>query len=170
MAQLLVDENGNYLTECPLCDKTLAQPIFATTHFIEDPADKLWAYSDAGMHWQCYADWKYQARFAKQYFDAVANPHYKNPYWPTVLALPEIHINANCELEPPVADVHLQAIGPGIRVDVSQWEKWLAGGFRDQCVHSLQLSAYSAAVSRIQSELPTSQSVKDAFTAAKEAT
>jgi hypothetical protein len=39
-------------SRCSICGEVLqpGQVIVATTHFIGDPADHLWRFSDSGMH------------------------------------------------------------------------------------------------------------------------
>lgn len=169
MALLVRNEDGTYGSECPLCDKVLVKPIFATSHFIADQSDRLYPYSDAAMHWSCYANWKYQKRFANQYFEAVANSKYKNPYWPTVLSLQNVIVRANCDLNPPVAEIDLRFIGPGMRVSLQEWEDWLNGGYREHCSHPLELAAYDAVLDDLRLHLPTFESFRVAAHAAKNA-
>src|SRR4051812_9551804 len=47
-------------TECPLCREVIAadDDIVATSHFIADPRDSLWQYSDAAFHRRCFASWE----------------------------------------------------------------------------------------------------------------
>src|SRR6185369_3503408 len=103
--------------------RPLTKPIFATTHFIEDQSDRLYEYSDAGMHWDCYANWKYQRRFASQYFNAVRQWIPKNPYWAVVSETDAFLVSANPNLAEPMADIDIRAIGPGFRVPISEWTR-----------------------------------------------
>ena len=159
VALLIQNDDGTCATTCSLCDEPLSKPIFGTSHFIHDESDRLYAYSGAGMHWDCYAAWKYQKRFANQYFEVVTNSSYKNPYWPTVLALPNVNMRANCDLTPPVADIDIRAIGPGPRVELDGWADWLDGGYRDDCSHSLQLSALDGVIDDLRSRFPTYEAI-----------
>src|SRR4051812_8759549 len=84
MAGFLFNPGGTYASDCAIFGLPLTDPVFATTHFIHNQAERLYSFSDAGMHWECYANWKYQRRFAKQYFEAVAQWKSKNPCWAVV--------------------------------------------------------------------------------------
>jgi hypothetical protein len=56
-------------TRCPLCDHVIVDvdEIVATSHFIADSADRLWRYSDAAMHKNCFKNWEYRERFVARY-------------------------------------------------------------------------------------------------------
>ena len=56
-------------SRCSICRDVLVQgqPIVATTHFIADPADPLWRFSDSGMHAACFAGWEHRDEFAARY-------------------------------------------------------------------------------------------------------
>ena len=58
---------------CSICGEVLqpGQVIVATTHFIGDPADHLWRFSDSGMHAECFAGWAHRDEFASRYHAAL---------------------------------------------------------------------------------------------------
>ena len=60
-------------SRCSICHEVLVQgqPIVATTHFIANPADPLWRFSDSGMHAACFAEWEYRDEFAARYHAAL---------------------------------------------------------------------------------------------------
>ena len=60
-------------TECPLCREVVSSDddIVATSHFIGDPKDPLWQYSDAAFHRRCFAAWARRDEFIKRYNDTV---------------------------------------------------------------------------------------------------
>ena len=62
-------------SRCSICREVLVQgqPIVATTHFIADPADPLWRFSDSGMHAACFAGWEHWAEFAARYYAALGH-------------------------------------------------------------------------------------------------
>lgn len=61
------------VSRCSICRELLVegQPIVATTHFIGDPADHLWRFSDSGMHASCFAGWEHRNEFAARYHTAL---------------------------------------------------------------------------------------------------
>lgn len=61
------------MSKCPICNEVLhpGQAIVATSHFIGDPADHLWRFSDSGMHVSCFADWEHRDEFATRYYAAL---------------------------------------------------------------------------------------------------
>src|SRR5262245_49615382 len=56
-------------TQCALCERVLSEgdDIVATSHFIGDPYDRLWRYSDAGMHRACLLAWDDRTAFIARY-------------------------------------------------------------------------------------------------------
>ena len=60
-------------TECPLCHQVIAadDDIVATSHFIADPQDWLWQYSDAAFHRRCFAAWDRREEFVRRFNEAV---------------------------------------------------------------------------------------------------
>jgi hypothetical protein len=57
------------LTDCSLCKKKLLKDdiIVATSHFISDPNDPLWKYSDSAMHQACFASWDQRDAFRNKF-------------------------------------------------------------------------------------------------------
>lgn len=159
MAVLLTNPDGTYATECSLCKRLLTEPIFATTHFIVDPTDRLFEYSDSGMHWDCYAMWKYQRRFASQYFDAVRQWKPNNPYWAIVAETDLFLISANPDLPEPAADIDIRAIGPGFRVPIRAWTDWINGGWDASCVHDLARRAMMEIEVSVRKVVPDSETM-----------
>ncbi len=56
-------------TKCPLCAVVLREgdDIVATAHFIGDPSDPLWPFSDAAMHRACFLQWQLREAFVARY-------------------------------------------------------------------------------------------------------
>jgi len=56
-------------TCCALCNAVIGKgdEIVATTHFIADPSDPLWEYSDAAMHRACFLKWERRLDFVAKY-------------------------------------------------------------------------------------------------------
>lgn len=157
MAELLINADGSYENECAICNRPLTDPVFATTHFIMDQSDRLYGYSDAGMHWNCYANWKYQRRFAKQYFEAACQWKARNPYWAIVAQTDEFLITANPNLAEPAADMDICSIGPGFRVPIREWTQWINGGWDASCVHDLERLAMMEIEGSVRQIVPDSE-------------
>jgi hypothetical protein len=53
------------LSECPLCGEVLktGQSLVETSAFIENPSHRLWKYSDAAMHYECFQSWPLREEF-----------------------------------------------------------------------------------------------------------
>jgi hypothetical protein len=60
-------------TKCVLCSEVIAagDDIVATSHFIGDPKDSLWQYSDAAFHQRCFAAWERREEFVRRFNDTV---------------------------------------------------------------------------------------------------
>lgn len=56
-------------TKCSLCKEVIgtADEIVATSHFIADPSDSLWQYSDAAFHRHCFAAWERRQEFVRRF-------------------------------------------------------------------------------------------------------
>jgi hypothetical protein len=54
---------------CPLCGEGVSEhdEIVATSHFMSDPADPLYPFSDAVMHRRCFATWAQRRAFVAAY-------------------------------------------------------------------------------------------------------
>jgi hypothetical protein len=55
-------------TRCPVRRRTIDRPgeYVAFPHFIEDPNDPLWPYSDSAIHSWCFATWPLREEFSKR--------------------------------------------------------------------------------------------------------
>jgi hypothetical protein len=60
-------------SRCSICREVLneGQAVVATTHFIADPNDLLWRFSDSGMHAACFAAWEHRDEFAARYHSVM---------------------------------------------------------------------------------------------------
>ena len=60
-------------TKCSICDTVLADDddIIGTPHFIVDPDDPLWGFSDSGMHRTCFVAWPQRDAFIARFNDAA---------------------------------------------------------------------------------------------------
>jgi hypothetical protein len=67
-------------TGCALCGQVLAEldDIVATSHFIGDPHDPLWPFSDAGMHRACFVAWPMRAQFVERFNRTVGEKVWGN--------------------------------------------------------------------------------------------
>ena len=56
-------------TECSICESVITDvdKIVATSHFISDPKDPLWRFSDSAMHSSCFVNWNHRADFVEKY-------------------------------------------------------------------------------------------------------
>lgn len=72
---------------CALCRQSLSDPILATSGIFLPLNDPLACYCDAGMHWDCYAVWEHQPRFAKAYVRFWIENEKENPDWARVLEM-----------------------------------------------------------------------------------
>lgn len=142
MAMIVTKAGGGFVSKCPLCGQNLAEPIFATSHFIGDKSHDLYRFSDAAMHWTCYVHWPHQARFAQLYFEAGlrASERGSQPqYWPTLLKSADALVRYGLVVNE--VSVLLRRSGTDIRVTRSDWPQWLHGGWRDQCHPDLERDA-----------------------------
>jgi hypothetical protein len=88
MALIRKNADGTFASKCALCGEPLTKPIFATSHFIGDTSHDLYQFSDAAMHWHCYARWPHQARFASMCFDEAvrrSDSERWRQYWTVLL-------------------------------------------------------------------------------------
>jgi hypothetical protein len=60
-------------TRCPLCEAVIGagDDIVATSHFIGDPSDPLWKFSDAAMHRPCFLRWPDREPFIARYHETL---------------------------------------------------------------------------------------------------
>jgi hypothetical protein len=62
-------------TECSICGVVINdnEDTVATTHFIADPNDPLWRFSDSAIHKSCFLSWKQRQNFVKKYNETIGS-------------------------------------------------------------------------------------------------
>lgn len=159
MALVDVDREGNYITPCALCGQPLELPIFATSHFIGNPLHKLFPFSDAAMHWRCYAQWEHRPEFARLHFRSKVEGVAWNPLWGIAYIDKRVMVSANPTWESGEIDVQLRLTGSGIRVKVDDWERWVNGDWVRSSHHELEHQALAEVIETLRTELPTGELV-----------
>jgi hypothetical protein len=139
MAVVLRNDDGTYNSTCALCNKLLNDPIFATTHFLGDPSHHLFAYSDAAMHWDCYAKWEHQAEFAELFFNTAINRDRDTTYWRLLGMNSDVQASYGW-MPDEVANI-LRKSGSDIRVPKSNWKSWIEGDYVKTCDHEQERKA-----------------------------
>jgi len=137
MALIFKKPDGTFGTKCALCGTPLREPIYATSHFIGDRAHDLWKYSDAGMHWNCYAGWEHQERFAALYFAARCEWSTDNRYWQVIFQSDLVFVSYGVAVNE--MSVVLKKSGTDLRVKRETWMEWTQGGWRHDCRHDLEM-------------------------------
>ena len=142
MALIAKNQDGTYASKCALCGNPLAEPIFATSHFIGDQSHDLYRFSDAAMHWSCYVSWPDQARFASMYFEAAVRRSESSPwpkYWTVLMRSADMLVLYGLVVNE--ASVILRKSGTDIRIARDKWQHWLSGGWREHCRPGLECDA-----------------------------
>jgi hypothetical protein len=149
-----------YGQPCPLCgvNMTDADRRFATSHFLGSESD-LWEFSDAVMHWDCYATWEHRARFGRLYFDAKRQWSGRNPHWGVAHSDDQVLVTANPDKYVGEVDVMLAETGSGFRVPLLDWEDWLAGEWFEGCHHEIERDALATVLPLLRTKLPTAEAV-----------
>lgn len=142
--------------ECPLCgaEMTDSDRLFATSHFLGPDSD-LERFSDAVMHWDCYAKWEHRARFGRMYFEAKRQWSSRNQYWGVAHSDDQLLVTTNADKLVGEVDVMLAETGSGFRVSLADWEDWLAGEWFESCNHVIEREALAAVLPLLRSKLPT---------------
>ena len=145
---------------CSLCGEkmTTEDRRFATSHFLAPDSD-LWRFSDAVMHWDCYAKWEHRPRFAGMYFEASKEWKGSNPHWGVVCSDEKVFVTVNPSKVVGQVDVTLSETGSGFSIPLDDWENWLKAGWSDECNHEVERKALSAVVPLLRSKLPTAEAV-----------
>jgi hypothetical protein len=149
--------------ECMLCGKPMHSEdrLFGTTAFL-DADDDLWQFSDAVLHWDCYAKWEHRPRFARKYFDDKGGWGQNNPYWGTAYEDDEVRITINPDPLVAQVDVMLAATGSQTRIPVRDWEDWLGGEWFDKCDHEVERDALASVMPLLRSRFSTVQDLLSA--------
>lgn len=147
MALIVTNGDGTYESRCALCGDPLTEPIFATSHFIADQTHDLYRFSDAAMHWTCYAKWPHQGRFSSMYFEAAVRRSETAPwpkYWPILLRSADMLVLYGLAVDE--VSVFLRKSGTDTRIARDEWQHWLSGGWREQCRPGLQYDAIAEVI------------------------
>jgi RNase P subunit RPR2 len=152
-----------YGQPCPLCGVKMTENdrLFATSHFL-GPDSELWRFSDAVMHWDCYARWEHRARFGRMYFEAKQAWSGYNDCWGVAYSDDQLLVTTNPDKLVSEVDVMLAETGSGFRISLADWEDWLNGEWLEGCHHVIEREALSAVLPLLQSKLPTATSVIEA--------
>ena len=134
--------------------------LFATTHFL-GPESDLYSFSDAVMHWDCYAKWEHRQRFARMYFES-AQGWKVNQHWSAAHSDTELLVTVNTDKFVAEVDITLAQTGSGFRVALAEWEDWLAGEWFESCHHEIERDALGAVIPLLRSKLPTPETIASA--------
>lgn len=151
MAIILMNDDGTYANDCPLCNKALTDPFFATTMFAVDSESEMSPFVDAAMHWDCYATWEHQAQFANLVFLSEIDACRHNSFWSEVFSSDQVFISHGQAVKE--LSLVLRLTGSEFRVKVDEWPKWLEGHWKNDCNHNLEINA-------MEKLLPLLRSVK----------
>ena len=149
-------------TRCAICEEPISKPIFATSGVFLLPADLLWIYCDACMHWSCYATWEHRERFAQAYVQSSIESEKTNQFWARVF-LDEfsfIAINPNPGVS--LAHVHLFRTGSRIDIPLQEWRMWMRRNQTPPVSHPLEATAWHEALPSIRKALSTEESLHQA--------
>lgn len=64
---------------CSICHRVVEDTkvdVVATTHFISDPNDPLYEFSDSLMHRRCFDAWEHREVFMARYRKFLSEPHW----------------------------------------------------------------------------------------------
>lgn len=145
---------------CPLCGAkmTTEDRRFATSQFLGHESD-LWRFSDAVMHWDCYAHWEHRSRFARMYFDAWRGWSVQNPCWGVAHSDERVLVSVNPDKLVGEVDVRLAETGSGFRISLDDWADWLEGGCFEECNHEVEREALAGVLPLLRSKLPTAEAI-----------
>ena len=153
MALIRLKKDGTYATTCSICKKRLTNPIFATSAFIDDEKHPLRRFSDAPMHWACYANWKHQKEFANLYFKVLIKAYERNPYWSAIIKSDDLMVTFSIR----GVGIFLRKTGTIKWVERQNWDNWLKSQWKHSCDHKLEEKALMEILELLKTiELPNS--------------
>jgi hypothetical protein len=141
---------------CPLCGDEMSGDD--STHFLGPEGDR-WRYSDAVMHWDCYALWEHRHRFAQMYFKDQREWIARNPFWDIAHVDENVLIIANASEFVSEIDVTLAETASRFRIRLRDWEFWLGGNCFQYCHHEIEREALAAILPLLRFRFPTSNDV-----------
>jgi hypothetical protein len=151
---------------CALCQQKLdaLHSFFRASGEFLPAKDALQRFSNAPLHWKCYATWPERPRFARCYVDAWVKANRRNPFWWTVLRDEHVYLSVNPQ--PPVeqASLRLTEVGNDIRVPLSRWSEWL----RDvdavtPGLHELEKTTLAAVLPTLRARFPDDHAIVQAI-------
>jgi hypothetical protein len=140
---------------CPLCDINMGseEGLFGTSHFLGRESD-LYGFSDAVMHWDCYARWSHRPRFARLYFEAKKGWSAGNRYWLVAYEDDDIHVSANPDPLVNQVEIVLAETGSTLRIDIPDWNDWLQDDWAETCNHPIERESLATLIPRLRAILP----------------
>jgi hypothetical protein len=135
----------------------LTKPIFATSHFIREESHDLWRFSDAAMHWECYANWEHQKRFADLWFEATSG-YAVNKYWCLVWKSDDVLVTYGIVVDE--ISIRLKESGSDLRIMREEWSDWVRWKWLQDCHHPIEAAAVEKAMPQLKDlmipQLPSS--------------
>ncbi len=152
MALIFTNPDGSFSSACAPCGQPLNRPIVATSHFIGDERNELHRFSDSAMHWECYAAWPQQRRFAAMHFTALvqgSESGSSQDYWP-VLLRDDDSLLVKYGVVVHEISIALRTSGTDIRIPREEWVSFLASRWIEWSHHPLEHDALAAVMERLR--------------------
>src|SRR6185503_13705643 len=89
------------------------------------PDSDLYRYSDAVMHWDCYAKWEHRSRFGRMYFEANRATIRHNPFWGVAYEDERVLVTTNPDKLVTETRVMLAETGSRFSIALADWTDWL---------------------------------------------
>ena len=149
-----------YGQPCPLCGVklTTSDRLYASDRFLT-PWHELGRFSNALMHWDCYATWHHRPRFARIYFEAKRAWAGHNPYWGIAHLDDQVLITVNPDRYTSAIQIQLAETGSGLRIALADWEGWLGGDWFEGCRHQIEREALAAVLPLLRHKMPNAEAL-----------
>lgn len=143
---------------CLLCHQEMdtQSRLFSTWGVFFPPDHRLFAYCDAAMHWDCYANWPDRAEFARQYFQMWVEPDPDNPYWGLAFLSEEVLVKVNPDPDVAKVSLLLAKTGSFLHTPLERWTDLIqkpATSFAD--LHPVERDALSEVWPLLQKAFPS---------------
>jgi hypothetical protein len=152
--------------KCGLCGGSIDMlgDFFRASGAFLPTGDPLTPYTNAPLHWTCYAQWPERPRFARMHIDAWSKINRKNPYWWQIHQDDSVYVCVNPSRPVEEASVRLYEVGSDIRVPLAKWATWLREPLQvTPQLHALELEALARVLPSLQARFPDDHSVVDAI-------
>jgi hypothetical protein len=138
--------------QCHLCQQLFlpGDAIFRTPGEVFPEGDPCHGFYFVDLHWECFARWPHQERFAATLFARACSHAQDNPSWGIGACTEHALLTINVNQHAGYLEVVIARTGARYRINLEEWSRWLEA---PPAAHALEREALEEALGPLRSTL-----------------